>query len=158
MKKSALFVSPNLLINSYVYNSERMKNHLIFVVALFFLIALSACGGYSAVNSPLFLATVPPDFVGKTNPLDPDASTAGAAIFKTYCSSCHGDTGHGDGEAGLYLDPRPANLVTLNSIVADDFLYWRINTGKEGTSMPAWKGVLDEQQIWQVIAFIRTFK
>jgi len=135
-----------------------MKNHLIFAVVLFTLIVLSACGNYSAVNSSVPLATVPPDFAGKTNPLSSDASTAGAAIFKTYCSSCHGDTGRGDGVAGMYLDPKPANLVMLNSTVADDFLYWRINTGKEGTSMPAWKGVLDEQQIWQVIVFIRTFK
>ena len=146
------------MVNSCVYNYECMKSHLIFAIILFFLIALSACSNSSAVNSPVSLATVPPDFAGKTNPLSSDASTAGAAIFKTYCSSCHGDTGHGDGAAGMYLDPRPANLVTLNSIVADDFLYWRINTGKKGTSMPAWKGVLDEQQIWQITAFIRTFK
>ena len=136
-----------------------MKNKTILFLALIFgLIILSACSSYSAVDSPAPLATVPPDFAGKTNPLGSDASIAGAATFKIYCSSCHGDTGHGDGEAGLYLDPRPANLAILNSTVADDFLYWRINTGKEGTSMPAWKGVLDEQQIWQVIAFIRTFK
>ncbi len=135
-----------------------MKKHSIFFVVLFLLIVLSACSSYSSVNPPVSSATVPPDFVGKTNPLGPDASTAGANIFKTNCASCHGDTGYGDGVAGMYLDPRPANLVTLNSTVADDFLNWRINTGKEGTSMPAWKGVLDDQQIWQVIAFIRIFK
>ncbi len=155
----ALFVSRKLLINSCVYNNLCMKNKIIlFVVLIFGLIVLSACGGYSPAGSQAPLAAVPPDFAGRTNPLGPDASTAGGAIFKIYCSSCHGDTGHGDGEAGLYLDPRPANLAVLNSTVADDFLYWRINTGKEGASMPAWKGVLDEQQIWQVIAFIRTFK
>ena len=35
--------------------------------------------------------------------------------------------------------------------------FWRINTGKEGTSMVAWKDTLTEEQIWQVISFIRTF-
>lgn len=136
-----------------------MKNHSIFAVSLIFhIIVLSACGSYPAVDSPASLAAVPPGFAGKINPLGPDASTAGAGIFKTNCASCHGATGLGDGEAGMYLDPKPANLVTLNSAVADDFLYWRINTGQAGTSMPAWKGILDDQQIWQIIAFIRTFK
>ena len=40
----------------------------------------------------------------------------------------------------------------------DDYLYWRIATGKEGTSMVAWKGVLTDDQIWQAVAFVRTLK
>ncbi len=135
-----------------------MKNTSIFAFALILLVVLSACGNYSVVNSQAPLATVPPGFAGKTNPLGPEASIAGADIFKTNCATCHGDTGLGDGSASTYLDPRPANLVMLNTTAADDYLYWRISTGREGTAMPAWKGVLDDQQIWQVIAFIRTLK
>ena len=135
-----------------------MKKYLIFVIVSVFLFSLSACGNGIASKAPVSLATAPPDIAGITNPLGPTASTDGAVVFKTYCASCHGDTGHGDGSAGMYLQPKPANLALLSSSVADDFLYWRINTGKEGTSMPAWKGVLDDQQIWQIIAFIRTLK
>jgi len=136
-----------------------MKNYSILIAVLIFhLVVLSACGAPHAGGPSGALATVPPDCVGRVNPLDQGASAEGAAVFKTYCASCHGDGGQGDGAAGMYLDPRPANLVKLNAMVADDFLYWRITTGREGTSMPAWKGVLDDRQTWQVIAFIRTLK
>ncbi|NTU55364.1 MAG: cytochrome c, partial [Anaerolineales bacterium] len=30
--------------------------------------------------------------------------------------------------------------------------------GSPGTSMPPWKNVLTEEQIWQIVAFIRTLK
>ncbi|NUQ60493.1 MAG: cytochrome c [Anaerolineales bacterium] len=93
-----------------------------------------------------------------TNPLGADAATAGAEVFNTNCASCHGPEGHGDGPAGAALDPAPKNLPELAAQVGDDYLYWRISTGKEGTSMVAWKGVLTDEQIWQAVAFIRTLK
>ena len=124
----------------------------VLVVAAF---VLAACGGSAAVATP---APVPADWAGKTSPLGPDAATAGAEVFKTNCESCHGTQGHGDGPAGAALDPTPKNLPELMPLVGDDFLYWRINTGKPGTGMVAWKGVLTDEQIWQVIAYVRTLK
>ena len=114
-----------------------------------------ACGGGSNQTT---IATVPADYAGKTSPLGPDAATAGADVFKTNCESCHGPQGHGDGPAGVALDPTPKNLPDLAAQVGDDYLFWRINTGKEGTAMVAWKGVLTDDQIWQLVAFIRTLK
>ncbi len=125
-----------------------------FVVLVMSAVLLAACGG--GANAVATLAPVPADFAGKTNPLGADAATAGAEVFKTNCESCHGPQGHGDGPAGAALDPAPKNLAELQTQATDDYLFWRINTGKEGTSMVAWKGVLTEEQIWQAIAFIRT--
>jgi mono/diheme cytochrome c family protein len=48
--------------------------------------------------------------------------------------------------------------VELQSTVADDYLFWRIHNGKTGTAMVAWKGILTDEQIWQVVSFIRTLK
>lgn len=126
----------------------------VFVLALS-AIVLAACGGGSNATA---IPTVPADYAGKTNPLGPDAATAGAEVFKTNCESCHGPQGHGDGPAGAALDPQPKNLAEFAPQVGDDYLYWRVNTGKEGTAMVAWKGVLTDDQIWQVIAFVRTLK
>jgi mono/diheme cytochrome c family protein len=133
-----------------------MKKMLFFVLALTIL-ALTACGssGTDEVSSP---AAIPAEYAGKTNPLGAVAVTAGAAVFKNNCVACHGEQGHGDGPAGAALIPHPKNLPKLAAIVGDDYLFWRISTGKEGTSMVAWKGVLTDEQIWQVIAFIRTLK
>lgn len=128
---------------------------VLFGILILSAIVLAACGGSA---TPTALATVPAEYAGKTSPLGADAATAGADVFKTNCESCHGPQGHGDGPAGAALDPQPKNLAELQATATDDYLYWRVNTGKEGTSMVAWKGVLTDDQIWQVVAFIRTLK
>ena len=134
------------------------KSFLIFVVMGSLL--LSACGGTSN-NSSQPIATleaVPSEFAGKTNPLGADAATEGAKIFKSNCETCHGIQGHGDGPIGEALDPKPMNLAELQTVAADDYLLWRITEGRPGTSMPPWKNILTEEQIWQVVAFVRTLK
>jgi mono/diheme cytochrome c family protein len=131
-----------------------MKKFLLVVLVLT-AVVLTACGGGSS-NAVATLAPVPAEFAGKTNP-GADAA-AGAEVFKANCESCHGPQGHGDGPAGAALDPAPKNLATLQAQAGDDYLYWRVNTGKEGTAMVAWKGTLTDDQIWQAIAFIRTLK
>ena len=54
------------------------------------------------------------------------------------------------------FDPRPSNLPVLATQVGDDYLFWRISEGKAGTSMVGWAGVLSEEQIWQVIAYLHS--
>ena len=130
---------------------------IFFMTLLLAVLALTACGndGAETVASP---NVVPADFAGKTNPLDADAAEAGAEIYQANCQSCHGSRGHGDGPSAAVLNPAPKNLAELQAQVGDDYLFWRINTGKDGTAMVPWKGILTEEQIWQVITFIRTLK
>jgi mono/diheme cytochrome c family protein len=134
-----------------------MKTVLLLTLALFAL-TLAACGGSSKVDAVATLAPVPPEYAGKTNPLGADAASAGADVFMTNCDACHGPQGHGDGPASAALDPKPRNLPDLAKTVTDDYFFWRISTGKDGTSMVAWKGVLTDEQIWQVIVYIRTLQ
>ena len=136
-----------------------MEKSMFFI--FFCLFVLSACGGAgdrADSNQISTLAPVPAEYAGKTNPLGADAEAEGAKIFHTNCEVCHGVEGHGDGPAGQSLDPRPKNLAQLQTVASDDYFFWRINDGKPGTSMVAWKGVLSDEQIWQVISFIRTLK
>ena len=37
-------------------------------------------------------------------------SAKGAEVYKSYCATCHGDTGKGDGVAAAALDPKPRDL------------------------------------------------
>ena len=133
-----------------------MKKILIATLVLVTVI-LTACGGGGS-SDPNALAPVPAEYAGKTNPLGADAATAGADVFATNCASCHGPQGLGDGPAGAALDPAPKNLADLQARAGDDYLFWRISTGKEGTSMVPWMGILTEEQIWQAVAFINTLK
>ena len=131
---------------------------VLFSVLVLIALTLAACGGGGGAEAVATLAPVPSEFAGKTNPLGADAAAAGATVFKVNCESCHGPQGHGDGPAGAVLDPAPKNLAELQTTAGDDYLFWRISTGKEGTAMVAWKGVLTDEQIWQVISHIRTLK
>jgi len=136
-----------------------MKKTL-FTLIIMGALLLSACGGTSS-NSPQEIGTlesVPVEFAGKTNPLGADASIEGAKVFKSNCETCHGPQGRGDGPIGEALDPKPQNLAKLQTVAGDDYLFWRITEGRPGTSMPPWKNILTEEQIWQVVAFVRTLK
>ena len=134
---------------------------VLFVILVLFAFVLVACSESSSGSHLDFAATlapVPSEFAGQANPLGVDSAIEGAIVFKNNCETCHGPQGHGDGPAGAVLDPHPRNLAELQTIAGDDYLYWRINMGREGTAMVGWKGVLTDEQIWQVIAFIRTLK
>ena len=107
---------------------------------------------------------VPEAYAAKTNPFkdNPDAVTAGAQIYTTYCATCHGIEGKGDGPAGTALEPHPANLADAGMMnnMSDTYLFWRISEGGMvepfNSAMPPWKGSLTEEQIWQVIVYLRT--
>ena len=129
----------------------------LFIIIISSTLMLMACGA-SPTESVETPAAVPTEFAGATNPLGPEAAAVGAKIFKSNCELCHGPQGHGDGIAGQSLEPRPKNLANLQATVGDDFLFWRIHEGKSGTAMVAWNGILTDEQIWQIVSFIRTLK
>ena len=136
-----------------------MKRSIFFI--LLGLSILTACGGGENASNPnevAVLEAVPAEFADKKNPFGLDAAGAGAALFKTNCETCHGPQGHGDGPAGAALNPAPKDLAELQARAGDDYLFWRISTGRQGTSMIAWRGILSEEQIWQVVSFIRALK
>jgi len=139
-----------------------MYKNFTFIIILFVIMAIlvSACGGGQSSEPEVTSPVVPAPYAGKTNPVagSADAIAAGKSDYKSTCASCHGDTGLGDGAAAAALDPPPASLVELNKTASDDFFLWRISEGKEGTAMVAWKSILTEDQIWQIIAYLRTFE
>jgi mono/diheme cytochrome c family protein len=130
---------------------------IVFVLSI---LLITACASNEDGAPPAIgtLESVPAEYAGKTNPLGAEAATEGANVFHTNCEPCHGTQGHGDGPAGQALDPRPQNLAALQTVASDEYLFWRISEGRYGTSMVGWKGVLTEQQIWQVVTFVRTLK
>ena len=105
---------------------------------------------------------VPAPYTGMANPLRRRKETTdrGQAIYKQYCSVCHGENGAGNGLAGRNLSPPPGNLVWLSDVSEKDwdpYMYWTIAEGGAslGTSMPPYKQLLSRDEIWAVTAFIQ---
>jgi mono/diheme cytochrome c family protein len=124
-------------------------------------IILAACdGGRQSAGTQPSLLSVPAEYAGRTNPFTGNAQAiaSGRETYAANCLSCHGETGKGDGPVGEALEPKPANLTdpALDAQRSDSTMIWRVSEGFPGTSMPSWKTVLNEEQIWQVIAYIRT--
>lgn len=131
---------------------------VLLVSFILFALMISACGASSAPAEVAALESVPAEYAGLTNPLGANAAENGKVTFQSTCKSCHGEEGRGDGPASAALNPPPKNLVELKAQVDDDYLNWKISEGDLGTAMLAWKGVLTEEQIWELVAYIRTLE
>ncbi|MCB1185156.1 cytochrome c, partial [bacterium] len=90
---------------------------------------------------------------------DAAALTAGEAVYAGSCASCHGAAGAGD---GLVSDPPPTDFTAGDEERCDGLMFWRISTGAAtgpaGSIMAAYGGALTDDQIWQVVTFLRTFE
>lgn len=84
----------------------------------------------------------------------------GAIVFEKYCQLCHGVTAEGNGRAAKLYDPKPANLVTSDK--NDQYKEMIIRRGGEGMGrskfMPPWGKELTDEQVSDVVAFLRTIK
>ena len=67
---------------------------------------------------------------------------------------CHGPLGRGDGPLAASLQTPPANLQQHAREHPETYLYGRISRGSPGTAMPAFGGVLTEEDRWHVVNYI----
>ena len=81
----------------------------------------------------------------------------GKKLYNQMCAVCHGAKGKGDGVAGAALNPKPTNF-TLASVQAqsDGALFWKLSVGR--TPMASYKKMLKEDQRWQLVNYLKTFK
>ena len=103
--------------------------------------------------------------ISLTEPVQEDSSLSigemgnpnkGKTVYTRYCLGCHGSTGKGDGPIGQSLVPPAANLTALGE-KPDKELLQTIRKGRAGTAMPAWRSGLSEQDILDVLSYIRGF-
>ena len=83
----------------------------------------------------------------------------GKAVYagKGGCVNCHGAAGRGDGPAGKMLNPPPADFTNQKSKAKKDAeLLKIIQDGRTGTAMAAFKGQLSEQEIRDLLAYVRS--
>ena len=84
------------------------------------------------------------------------AERRGERLYQENCAFCHAADGTARNWIGSFLEPRPRNLTgTQITSMEDARLKTAIMEGIDGTSMPAWKHVLDLRQIDDIAAYIR---
>ncbi|MCP5073678.1 MAG: c-type cytochrome [Rhodobacteraceae bacterium] len=91
----------------------------------------------------------------------------GEAIYIKRCLQCHGEDGDGLGPAADFLNPPPRDFTLgVYKIKTTDWdedfakdadLERMIRDGMPGTSMPGWSDMLSDQDISDVIAYIKYF-
>ena len=100
-------------------------------------------------------------YKGQQSPLSASDIDMNAAqvLYQNNCADCHGEQGLGDGARGADLEPGPTNIARFAKMkmAKDDYLLWTLSEGGEpvASEMPAFKGVLSVDEMWQIVAYLR---
>ena len=96
---------------------------------------------------------------GWNNPLPDNADTqkTGAEHFQHHCQICHGLDGHNTGVPfAARMSPPVADLGDKSvQVYSDGQLKWIIQNGIRFTGMPGWNGILDDNEQWAIVRYIR---
>lgn len=83
------------------------------------------------------------------------AQNAGEDVYKTSCAQCHGLTGEADTPAGKVYKARSLKSSEVLKMSDTEMLA----LAKKGKGqMPAWEDILTDDQIKDVITYIRTLQ
>src|SRR5882724_7113414 len=98
---------------------------------------------------------------GRTDP-NPLVATeenvrAGRENFAHYCVVCHGLDGQNTGVPFADRMSPPVPLLNSSAVqrYSDGQLKWIIDHGISPSGMPASKGILNDEEIWQIVHYIR---
>jgi mono/diheme cytochrome c family protein len=123
---------------------------------------------FTSVAVLLFTATlvaqpkpwvVPANFKAMKNPIAmSDASTqSGQALYVKTCAACHGKTGLGDGPKAKSLKTVPGDFSkAISQNQTDGEHFYKTKNGRG--DMPKYEGKLSDDDIWNIVNYIRTLK
>ncbi len=107
-----------------------------------------------------------------------EALARGQALYTRDCAACHGQTGRGNGPAGRNLPGLaamhpsqegahdsanvkhgPADFTDAAQMLgaSDVLLQGKILRGGMGTGMPEWRSLYGDEEMWDVVAYVRSF-
>jgi cytochrome c oxidase cbb3-type subunit 3 len=82
--------------------------------------------------------------------------------FDTFCTKCHGPEGKGNGPSAATLSTKPRDLTECARMkdINDETLFTAIKEGGESVKlskdMPAWKEGMEDDEIHDLIAYVRS--
>lgn len=90
-------------------------------------------------------------------PADAENLMAGAKVYSSNCSGCHGAPANPKPSFAQGFNPDPT-LFGNGDDVTDDpesQIYWKVNHGIKFTGMPSFNKMLSEKEMWQVSLFLK---
>lgn len=128
-----------------------MKHNTFFFYIFIILILTSACSSGNNQRQSTEAVRRKPDLA------------AGERLYNKYCFYCHGKEGRGDGAIGIGLPIKPVDFVgdVERMKKSDEALFQSISRGihrkigGESLQMPQWDLIMKEDEIRDVLAYIR---
>ncbi len=133
-------------------------------IYLILIVAFLLAGLAEAFHSDPYEPRVPPELLERLQDMDdpylptPERIDAGQLIYfgKGQCVTCHNVDGTGVKRPGH--EPRDFTDEKWQKARTDGELMWVLRNGSPGTEMPVRVGkVINEEEGWSVIHYIRTF-
>jgi len=149
-------LSPNVVVFDGVVQDEHSRRRIIlenssrssFFVAIIFAILWVVFAVLLHAQDAQF-HNAPASSVHLKNPYTQQtAVAAGARLYATTCSSCHGTHGQGNG-AMPALAQGPTQSASAGEV------FWFITTGAPDKGMPSWS-TLPERQRWQLVTYLKS--
>lgn len=103
------------------------------------------------------------------SPVEPHGerqNSRGRMLYEWECSPCHGMAGDGQGPLASAFFPRPRNFTSglfryrstpTGQLPTDEDLARTVSRGLPGTAMPAWKQFLKDEEIREIISYMKSF-
>jgi mono/diheme cytochrome c family protein len=125
------------------------------------LMPANADGTHSSLEArimPLVLhASIARHASGDTNPISVNEENlkAGVSTYKAMCARCHSTPAGNPSVYGQSFYPPAPQLLGGMSNYTDSQLFWLIKHGIRNTGMPAWGGMLSDDDIWQIVSLLK---
>jgi len=90
------------------------------------------------------------NWIGEGHIISP---TLGAELYSTYCATCHGDNGQGDGPGTQ--NNASGGPVAYPADMSQPYIFWRVSEGVPGSQMPPFQWLLPESDIWDITVHVQ---
>lgn len=103
--------------------------------------------------------TIPAEYQKMANPVKADDASlkAGKLSYDKLCASCHGKLGLGDGPKGRMCKVFPGDFAGATfQAQSDGVLFYQTKIGRG--EMPAYDKKIPDNDIWNMVNYMRTFK
>ncbi|MGD2078879.1 MAG: cytochrome c, partial [Chloroflexota bacterium] len=81
------------------------------------------------------------------------SETQGAVLYGTYCATCHGPDGEGNGPGTK--DNASQGPAAFHQDMSEAYIMWRIWEGVPDSMMPPFQWLLSQQDMWDITAHLR---